>query len=102
VYIEFKTRKLDKCFLERKEREKAWGKPIARKYVEAVNLLKVVKHPSDLRQFRSFNYHPLTGDRKEEHAMDLGKRERLIFTVREDNKALIARVEEVSTTHYVH
>jgi len=100
VYIEFRTRRLKRCYLERREREAAWGKVIARKYVQAVNLLKAVEHPSHLRQFRSFNYHRLKADREGQHALDLGERERLIFTVRKERGSVTARTEEVSTTHY--
>jgi plasmid maintenance system killer protein len=63
VYIEFKARRLERCYRERRVREAAWGKAVAHKYVQAVELLKAADHPSDLRRFRSLNYHPLTADR---------------------------------------
>jgi len=102
VYIEFKTRRLEKCYRERRKREAAWGETVARKYVQAVNLLKAVTHPSHLGAFPQFDYEPLTGGRKGQHSVKLGHRERLIFTVRKSKDALIARMEEVSTTHYDH
>ena len=102
MYIEFRTSKLEKYYREQRERERVWGKVVARKYVEAVNLLKAVDHPSDLSAFSQFEYEQLREDRKGEHALKLGYRERLIFTVRKGSDALIARIKEVSITHYDH
>jgi len=102
VYIEFRTGRLERCYLRRREREAAWGRAVARKYIQAVNLLKRVKRVPDLAKFRSFNYHQLKADRKAQHSLDLGDRERLIFTVRKERDSMIAHIEEVSTTHYDH
>lgn len=102
MYIEFRTRRLERCYLERREREAAWGKPVARKYVQAVNHLKAVDHPSHLGDFPQFDYAPLTGDRKGRHSLTIAYRVRLIFTVRRGRDALTARIEEVSKTHYGH
>ena len=102
MYIEFRTRKLEKCYLEHRKRERAWGRAVARKYVEAVNLLKAVDHPSELGAFPQFDYEPLTADRKGQHSLKLAYRVRLIFTVRESRGTLTARIKEVSTTHYDH
>jgi len=102
VYTQFRTRRLEQCYRERRKAEALWGKAVARKYVEAVNLLKAVTHPSHLGAFPQFDYEPLTQDRKGEHSLALARRVRLIFTVRKGKDALIARIEEVSTTHYDH
>ena len=102
MYIEFRTKKLERCYLERKEREKAWGRAVAQKYIAAVDLLKAVDQPSHLAAFPQYRYEPLTQDRKGQHSLTLGHRVRLIFTVRKGSDAQIARIEEVSTTHYDH
>ena len=102
MYIEFRTKKLEKCYKEGRKAEKEWGRTIAHKYVIAVNLIKAVNHPSDLAEFPQFNYEPLRRDRKGQHSLKLGRRARLIFTVRRGGKARIARIEEVSKTHYEH
>ena len=102
MYIDFKTTKLKKCYLKQRTREKTWKGTVPGKYVEAVNLLQVVDRPLDLSAFRQFEYEELKHDRKGEHSLKLGRRERLIFTVRDGKDALIARIEEVSTTHYDH
>ena len=102
MYIEFKTGRLEKCYEERRKAEAEWGRTIASKYVQAVNLLKAVNHPSDLAAFSQFNYKRLRGDRKGQHSLKLGRRARLIFTVQRSGGVRIARIEEVSTTHYEH
>jgi plasmid maintenance system killer protein len=102
VYIKFRNRKLEKCYLEQRIRERMWKGIVPRNYVRAIDLLKAVKHPSDLKAFRNFNYEPLIGDRKGQHSLAIGHRERLIFTVLTGGEVLIARIEEVSTTHYDH
>jgi len=102
VYIEFRNNRLEKCFLDRTTRRKTWKGKIPDKYVEAVNLLKAVEQPSHLGAFPQFDYEPLTQDRKGQHSLKLGRRERLIFTVHEGRDALTARIEEVDTTHYGH
>ena len=102
MYIEFRTSKLKKCYLEQRTREQTWKGVVPGKYVEAVNLLKAVDRPSDLSAFREFEYEELKRDRKGEHSLKLGRRERLIFTVCKGGDVLIARIEEVSTTHYDH
>ena len=102
MYIEFRIAKLKRCYLERREREKAWGRAVAQKYVQAVDLLKAVDHPSHLSAFPQFDYEPLTQDRRRQHSLELGRRAHLIFTVHEGGDALTARIEEVNTTHYGH
>ena len=102
MYLEFRTTKLKKCYLDQRTRERMWKGALPDRYVEAVNLLKEVGRPSDLRAFRQFEYEELGYDRKDEHSLKLGYRERLIFTVHEEDGALIARIKEVHTTHYGH
>jgi proteic killer suppression protein len=102
VIIRFRTNRLRRCYERHNEAQKAWGGRVARKYVQAVDLLKEVEHPSHLAAFRQFAYEPLTEDREGEHSLKLGRRERLIFTVSDAGAALIARIEEVSVRHYGH
>lgn len=45
-------------------------------------------------------YEALAGDRKGQHSLKLGYRERLIFTVHAGPEGLGARIEEVSIGHY--
>ncbi len=102
MYIEFRTRRLETCYLRERERERAWGTAVARKYVQAIDALKAVDHPSHLGTFPRFDYEPLRQDRKGQHSLELGRRAHLIFTVHKGRDALTARIEEVNTTHYGH
>ena len=102
MYIGFRTKKLERCYLEQRDREKVWGRAVARKYVQAIGALKAVDHPSDLGTFPQFDYEPLRQDRKGQHSLELSRRAHLIFTMHEGRDALTARIEEVNTTHYGH
>ncbi len=102
MIIRFKTGKLRRCYEQERKAQAAWGKVIARKYVQAVDLLKAVERPSHLATFREFDYEPLREDRKGQHSLTLARRARLIFTVSEGGQAVIARIEEVSITPYGH
>jgi proteic killer suppression protein len=102
VIIRFRSSKLCRCYEQHREAQKAWGKPIARKYVQAINLLRQVETASDLAAFRQFAYEPLREDRKGQHSLRLGERARLIFTFSDSGQAVIARIEEVDVRHYGH
>jgi plasmid maintenance system killer protein len=102
VIIRFGTNKLRRCYEQHREANKAWGKPIARKYVQAVDLLRQVEIVSHLAAFRQFAYEPLTGDRKGQHSLKLARRARLIFRLSDGGQALIAHIEEVDVRHYGH
>jgi len=102
VIIRFKTNKLRRCYEQHRKAQAAWGKAIARKYVQAVDLLKAVEHPSHLTAFREFAYEPLRENRKGQHSLKLGERARLIFTLSDEGQAVIARIEEVDVRHYEH
>jgi toxin HigB-1 len=102
VYIEFRTNKLRRCYERQRARDRAWGREVAERYVVAVDLITEVDDPYELADFPQYAYHTLTGDRKGQHVMELGYRARLIFTVQEGGRVLVAWVEEVTTTHYEH
>ncbi|MBI5115263.1 hypothetical protein HZA56_02215 [Candidatus Poribacteria bacterium] len=55
-----------------------------------------VRHADELGTYPELDYHLLKGDRKGQHVVKLSKGMRLIFTLRDENTALI---EEVSK-HY--
>ena len=80
------------------EGSRAWGKAVARKYIERVNILKAAESLADLTTLGSLHPHPLKGDRKGEYAVTLTRRWRLIFTV-DGARANAVRVEKVSD-HY--
>ncbi|NIM04679.1 MAG: plasmid maintenance system killer [Armatimonadetes bacterium] len=98
MYIRFRTRKLEKCYLSHRKAAAAWGKKVADKYVQRVDILKVVEKIEDLHSFPPLRFHALGGYRKGEYAVDLTERYRLIFTLEGDAPMIIC-VEEVSK-HY--
>jgi len=80
------------------EAEKSYGKTVARKYVQRIDIMKQVKNINELCQLPALKCHPLKQDRKGQWAVRLTDYYRLIFTL-EGDKLEIARIEEVSR-HY--
>lgn len=96
--IEFKTKKLEKQFINHNEAIKAYGMQVAKKYIMRINILKSAKSFDELYKIPSLKFHPLSGDRKGEYAMSLTGYWRLIITKNGDVFD-IAKIEEVSD-HY--
>lgn len=96
--VKFKTKKLEKQFLQSKEAEKVYGKDVARKYIQRVTILKSAKSFDELYQIPTLKFHPLKGNRKGQYAIKLTGYWRLIIT--KDGESFdIAKIEEVSD-HY--
>jgi len=96
--IRFRTKKLEKQYLNHKEAIKAYGQQVAKKYIMRINTIKTVKYFDDLYAIPSLRFHPLEGNRKGEFAVKLTGFYRLIIT--NDGETFdIARIEEVSK-HY--
>ncbi|RKX38644.1 MAG: plasmid maintenance system killer [Verrucomicrobia bacterium] len=96
--ISFKTRKLQREYEDQRKAVKSYGEPIARKYVQRVNLLKTARNLDEVKTLPGLNCHPLKGARDGQWAVKLSGFYRLIFTV--SGEALdLARIEEVSK-HY--
>lgn len=98
MYTCFRTRKLEKCYRSPKEGEAQWGRQVARRYIQRVDVLHAIERVDDLRAFPSFRFHRLRGGRTCQYAISLTDRVRLIFTVKAQGRDVI-RVEEVSK-HY--
>lgn len=96
--IEFRTRRLEAQFLDHREAEKAYGRPVARKYIQRVNILKSARRFHDVMRLPGLRCHPLKGDRTGQWAVALTEAWRLILKVKGDALE-IARIEEVSN-HY--
>lgn len=98
MIVNFKTKKLEKCFCEISQAQKEFGAPIARKYIQRVNLIKAAKNLDEVMGLPGLRCHPLKGKRQGQYAVKLTGFYRLIFTV--DGDCLdIAQIEEVSK-HY--
>lgn len=96
--IEFKTKKLEKQFINYNEAIKAYGMQVAKKYIMRINILKSAKSFDELYKIPSLKFHPLSGERKGEFAISLTGFWRLIITQNGDVFD-IAKIEEVSN-HY--
>jgi len=98
VEIRFRTRKLEKQYAKSSEAEKSYGKDVARKYIQRVNIIKTTKNIKELSQLPGLRCHELKGSRKGQWAMKLTGFYRLIFTIEGDIPEIVC-VEEVSK-HY--
>jgi proteic killer suppression protein len=96
--VRFRTKKLEKQYLNAKEAEKAYGKQVARKYIQRVTILKKSRSFDELFAISVLKFHPLKGDRDGEYAIALTGFHRLI--IRNIVEVYdIVRIEEVSK-HY--
>jgi proteic killer suppression protein len=98
VEVEFATKKLEKCYREFAAGVRAWGRAVARKYIQRVDILMEAANIDEIRRIPELGWHPLKGDKKGQFAMILHDRWRLTISLR-GTKARIVRVEEVSK-HY--
>lgn len=96
--IRFRTKHLENNYLQAHLAIKRYGIPVARKYVQRINLIKAAKNLEEVMQLPGLRCHPLKGNRKGEYAVKLTGFYRLIFTL-EGSELNIAMIEEVSK-HY--
>lgn len=96
--VRFRTRKLEREYVESKYAVRAYGKAVASRYIERINIIKSATDIEQLENTPAIDCHSLKGDRKGEWSVKLAGRLRLIFTL--EGEALeIARIKEVSK-HY--
>lgn len=98
VEIRFRTRKLEKQYTQHKSAEKAYGKAVARKYIQRINIMKHARDIEEIRLLPALKCHSLKGDRQGQWAIKLIGFYRLIFSL-EGVFLEIACIEEVSK-HY--
>jgi len=96
--VQFRTKKLQKHYENHKEAEKVYGKPVARRYIGRINIIKQTRDLNELMQLPGLRCHELKGDRKGQYAINLTGFYRLFFTVTA-KKLEIACIQEVSK-HY--
>ena len=95
--VQFRTQELRECAEDEGKAVKKYGRPVGRKYVQRVRFLMETRSIQQIPS--SWRFHPLTGDREGEFALDINKDKgvRLIMTFPEPG---LLRVEEVNTDHY--
>lgn len=98
MIVNFRTRKLEKCFLQSKQAHREFGDQVGRKYIHRIDIVKSINSLDELKRLPGLRCHPLNGDRAGQYAMNLTGFYRLIFTV-EGDTLNVAMIEEVSK-HY--
>ena len=98
LIVTFRTKRLEQCYVEHQVAVRDFGKDVARRYIERINIIKQTASLEELAQLRALRYHPLRGNRAGYHAVKLTGFMRLIFTLEGDALAIV-RIEEVSK-HY--
>ena len=98
MIINFKTRKLEKCYTTHRKAVQAFGDQVARKYIQRINLIQATADIVELQGLPAIRCHQLTGDRAGQYAINLTGFYRLIFTM-EEGSLTVVRIEEVSK-HY--
>jgi len=93
--VEFANRRLQERFERYLEAARAWGEPVARKYVQRVREVQAASSVAELQALRSLRLHPLKGGRTGEWSIDLHGRWRMIVKFEGQE----VRIEEVSN-HY--
>jgi toxin HigB-1 len=96
--VEFRTKKLEKQYLDSKQAIKAYGQAVATRYIERINIIKHTASIEELEGLPVLNCHPLKGDRSGEWSVKLTGFMRLIFTLG-GHQLEIVRIKEVSK-HY--
>lgn len=96
--VTFRTKQLERCYVEHKAAVRAFGQDVARRYIERINIIRCTASLEELMRLSVLRCHPLTGDRAGSYAIKLTGFMRLIFSL--DGESLtVVRIEEVSK-HY--
>lgn len=98
MVVRFATSRLERCYREIRLAQREWGQKVGRTYIQRINTLWAARNGRDLFILKALAMHPLKGERRGQHSIRLGDRERLIVAF-EDDAWTIVRVEEVSK-HY--
>ena len=98
MQVRFRTRKLENAYKDYRNAEKAYGRQVARRYIQRVNIIWKMRDIENLKQQRSLRCHKLKGNLQGQWAVKLTGRYRLIFALKGEQLE-IARIEEISK-HY--
>ena len=91
--IRYRTKKLEKVCTNAKKAQQDWGEKQAEKIFLRVEQLSAADTVDELIAGRIGRCHALTGDRKDQYAMDLIHPYRLIFSITDD----IVQIADVET-----
>lgn len=94
--VSFRTRQLERCYVQESRAIRTWGPDVGRRYIERVNILKQVRDFDELADIPPLRFHPLAGDRAGQYAIRLTGQVRLVFAITGPNTIM---VEEVVDYH---
>jgi len=98
VEVVFRTRRLEKEYLEYERAVKSYGPEVARRYIQRINIIKQARDIEELMTLPVLRCHALKGNRRGQYAIKLTGFYRLIFAL--EGKAFeLVQIEEVSK-HY--
>lgn len=98
MQIEYKNRGLGKVCTDAHEAEKKHGKKMAEKIHQRIDEISAADSVETLIQFRIGRCHALTGDLKNQYAMDLVHPYRLVFE-KNGMEIQIVRIMEITDYH---
>ena len=96
--IRFRTKKLEKQYVDSREANKAYGADVGRKYIQRIQIIDKADSLNEILKLPGLRCHTLKGDRRGQYAVKLTGSYRLIFTLEGENLETVC-VEEVSK-HY--
>lgn len=98
MQIAYKTRKIEKVCTNAYEAEKKHGKEMAAKIHQRIDEIYAVDTVEEMMHFKIGRCHSLTGNRKNQYAVDLVHPYRLIFE-KIGNDIQIANIMEIVDYH---
>ena len=96
--IQFRTKRLEECYLQYKVAVRAFGDEVARRYIQRINIIKATRSTDELRRLPGLRFHALSGTRQGQYAINLTGFYRLIVTLQGATLEVV-QIEEVSK-HY--
>ncbi len=67
----FRNHQLERRYAESGQAIRGWGPQVGRRYVQRVKALRLAPDRSDIQGSRALDLHPLTGNRRGQHAIRL-------------------------------
>ena len=98
--VSFRTNRLRKCFEQQKSGVREWGDVMATNYIRRIKAIQAAACFDDLPKLPQLNFHPLTGDKRGEYAVNLTGRARIILKKKMEDGHEIAEICDVDLTHY--
>lgn len=96
--VKFRTKRLEECYQHQRVAVREFGDEIARRYVQRINIIKATRSIDELRRLPVLRFHPLSGNRLGQYAINLTGFYRLIVTLHGATFEVV-QIEEVSK-HY--